>query len=366
MFGNDIAGIRQRRPPGQNNVANWENHTKGIGSKLMMQMGFVPGKGLGKDLQGINTPIEAQLRKGRGAIGAYGPEKKTKLADFKLKPIEEVPKKPKTSQWKKKEHGENKKSQYDYKSVDQVIESGKLRSNKAPAINTEIMKCNVIDMTTPEQKIFKGYQVLGKRYQVDDDSPSADKKKKGVNFSLPELMHNLDMIVDQCEQNIIQNDKKQKYLSDRIVTLKAETENLAKIKDQSAIKIGSLENTLAMVNRLVDSNNQMNLDEISDAFKVLQERHYEEYKAYGLGDMASSIAIPKITEHLKNWDPLSQPKLPLQLFKKWKDILEYGRLHQSTRSMNPYEQLIWHAWMPCVRRAVQYVSIIFRSYTKLF
>ena len=34
-------------------------------------MGFQPGKGLGKDLQGISTPVEAHLRKGRGAIGMF-------------------------------------------------------------------------------------------------------------------------------------------------------------------------------------------------------------------------------------------------------------------------------------------------------
>lgn len=56
------------------NVGQWEQHTRGIGAKLLLQMGYKPGMGLGKDLQGISQPVEAHVRKGRGAIGAYGPE----------------------------------------------------------------------------------------------------------------------------------------------------------------------------------------------------------------------------------------------------------------------------------------------------
>lgn len=59
---------------GSSNVGAWEQHTRGIGAKLLLQMGYKPGKGLGKDLQGISQPVEAHVRKGRGAIGAYGPE----------------------------------------------------------------------------------------------------------------------------------------------------------------------------------------------------------------------------------------------------------------------------------------------------
>ena len=42
---------------------------------FIFKMGHVSGKGLGKNLQGIQTPVEAKLRKGKAAIGYYGSER---------------------------------------------------------------------------------------------------------------------------------------------------------------------------------------------------------------------------------------------------------------------------------------------------
>lgn len=127
----DIAGLRRKKDASQSTltdrgVGNWEKHTKGIGAKLLLQMGFQPGKGLGKDLQGISTPVEAHLRKGRGAIGAYGPEKKTRVAPLiESKSTKEENKQEQNGDGKWKKMSENK-SRYYFRSVDDVIERGKV------------------------------------------------------------------------------------------------------------------------------------------------------------------------------------------------------------------------------------------------
>lgn len=50
-------------------VGNWQNFSNGIGAKLLLKMGYEDGKGLGKNLQGILTPIETKQRTGIKKLG---------------------------------------------------------------------------------------------------------------------------------------------------------------------------------------------------------------------------------------------------------------------------------------------------------
>jgi tuftelin-interacting protein 11 len=57
----------------------------------------------------------------------------------------------------------------------------------------------VIDMTGPEQRVLSGYHAIaGQQRPTDEWDPR--KEKSFNNFNLPELMHNLDLLVTMCEQ----------------------------------------------------------------------------------------------------------------------------------------------------------------------
>ncbi|XP_052894039.1 septin-interacting protein 1 isoform X2 [Anopheles moucheti] len=355
---------------GGKNVGNWEQHTRGIGAKLLLQMGYQPGKGLGKELQGISAPIEAHLRKGRGAIGAYGPEKKTVVADAKQKQkhaddTKALPaggKEEDSGQWRK--DGKQGKSRYFFKSVEDVIEKGKKSAlaTYAPFDKSaaKLSQVTVIDMTGPEKRVLSGYHALGQAKVIDEDlyEPtllgSKTTAKETTHFALPELMHNLNLMVDYCEQDIIAIDKQKCEAKDREEQLLHEKQNLIRISELEKDYLHTLDGALELVRALVEPvGGTIELEECERIFVRLYADYPAECKEFGLSDLAAGVVAPLIAARLKEWTPFTEPTRHLDMFKRWKSILASANSdsNSSNSLLDPYSAVVWTGVVPSIRAA---------------
>ena len=332
-------------------LGGWEQHTRGIGAKLLLQMGYQPGRGLGKTLQGISAPVEAHVRKGRGAIGAYGPEKKTQPADLKqtgkkqLEDKKEIEQGEGRKQWSKKGG-----KRVTYKSVEDVIEKGKKPDYMLYDTNNKLSKVTVIDMTGPEKRVMSGYHAISQAKVVDDDVYGSRPVSDLKHFQLPELMHNLNLIVNMCEQDIIANDKRQRIAGDRMESLENEKEQLERIVTLEKQYIETLEDSMELLERLVSTEDPPTLDEAEKLFIEIKFNHPNEYKEFNMGDLAPGVIAPLINATLKDWDALRDPTKYVGLIKSWADLLDYSS-SSTTTVFDPYPALVWSSVIPCFRRA---------------
>ncbi|CAH1799129.1 unnamed protein product [Owenia fusiformis] len=355
--------------PGDDQFGNWEKHTSGIGLKLLAKMGYEQGKGLGKNHQGIATPVEAFKRKDtKATIGYHGSERTQRsLKDFpqQVDSEEEEDKQfqQQLSQWKKAPEANKKlKPKYTYKTADEVITKG---GKKKSVKQSHLSKVKVIDMTGKEQRVLSGYRAISSRHDRPDESSSEeeeiiDRKKPKKAFEMPELMHNLNILVDMAEEEIIENDRKLKYERDLVVNLKYEHEKMEKLCEEEAKQLKKINELFAIVSSCEartkeECENRISLDECADIFTELQEQYYEEYKIYDLNSLAVAMVFPLVKTYFDNWEPLKNNKVGLLTIQKWKNILEdpNRRFTHSQSSMDAYERLMWEIWMPFLRAVIQ-------------
>ncbi|XP_014665360.1 PREDICTED: tuftelin-interacting protein 11-like [Priapulus caudatus] len=334
---------------------SWEKHTKGIGAKLLLQMGYEPGKGIGKNKQGIVTPVEAVVRKGKGAIGAYGPERSRKAKISQEEGDDQEGGIGETRQWKKQ--AGKKKANYKYKTIEELQASSDRTSKKKP--RSELSQVKVIDLTGREQRVLHGYDALGRKHDKPDVEEELQATSAERAFELPELLHNLSTLVSMSEQDILENDRELRYERDTVVNVTYEEEKLSTLIEQEAQQLKRLSEIVDFVESLETRTQEgatdpLTLTECADMFRTFQEQFFEEYKMYDLSSLAVAIVYPLVKKFLVDWDPLADSTMGLEVFKHWKDILEDGNrlFGQSLENMDSYQQLVWEIWMPIIRTSV--------------
>jgi len=248
-----------------------------------------------------------------------------------------------------------KKVKYVYKTVDEVISEGGHQKIKGGL--SHLTKVKVIDMTGPEQRVLSGYHAIhnqhSKPLEADDDQTT----KVYQNFALPELSHNLDLLVNMMEQEIIQNDRELHFERDQIVNMEHEKKKLSDVLAYEKNQMKALNKLIQVVESLdkrgKDAENPLNLTEVAKTLQDLQDNYFEEYKMYEMSDLAVGAVVPLLKKYFEPWKPLQQSSFGLDEMKKWKDILDTnGPQSYSGEKMEPYDQVVWEVWMPKLRALV--------------
>ncbi|CAF3448324.1 unnamed protein product [Rotaria sp. Silwood1] len=278
--------VQYQRPPPTNtgpihdkDFGAFEKHTRGIGMKLLMKMGFKKGHGLGKDLQGRALPIQVVKRQGKGAVGRYGNEDPNRVKPTTEPEISESTRRSKKSagpsvpQWRKQQREKAPKEQYVYKTLNDVLKEQTTKfHNKKPSGET---REKIIDMTGREQRILQNYDSITTK-QYDNEQV----------FSLNELTHNLDLVIESCEESMIRSHRRQKFDEDTTVTLKYDLNYTQQMMSDEETSINRINILLNMINQCEQCVKQV--QNISDLFflqrifEELKKNYEKEYRKYHL------------------------------------------------------------------------------------
>ncbi|GES77671.1 TFP11-domain-containing protein [Rhizophagus clarus] len=337
----------------------FEKHTKGIGLKLMQKMGYKVGEGLGSDGRGIVNPIEAQLRPARMGLAYHGFKEKTKVQedeerqgpvdDISIKPV----KKEKSNAWKKS--AKAKKSRVAYKTADEIInEIGSVPS---------VQPIKIIDMTGPQAR------------EISSTSQISSQAIPDTSSRLPELRHNLRLIVDMSKADLEHFTREHRVQTERTKTLKKEMARVtAQVNDETKKikRLGEIMSIIKDCSRRLTvslSSDSPSLELFSDAFEKLQNEYSNEFTLYNLDTAVIAIITPIVKQNMISWEPLKDPNFKLLLeFQKWKELFKtnppitnapsdrfnydptYKRFSEIT--MTPYESMMYSVWLPKIRSAI--------------
>lgn len=323
-------------------MAEFERHTKGIGMKLLEKMGY-KGGGLGKNAQGIAVPIEAKLRPKNMGMG-FNDYKEVHAASATLPgPLpgdiegRSIEAKPKEKLWSKKLKGKKK----DFKTADDLLV---LKSEQGvEPVQT------ILDMRGPQPRVLTNLEHLNaEQADIEDDIP------------MPELQHNVRLIVDLVEADIQTFDKKLKHEKETAVLLEKERVRLQGEFDRQKKQINTLElitKTLGDVQQKVASG-LIHLDAVAGTFSSLQREHAEEYKLHNLSAIALSFGLPLMVKVFHGWEPLLQPLHGTDILGLWKRLLQgdnpvdYSVFPDANSYTNsPYAELVMEAVFPVLRFA---------------
>ncbi|CAD6198615.1 unnamed protein product [Caenorhabditis auriculariae] len=367
-----FAGMRSSSSSGAmdtNTFGGWLKHGKGsVVSKMMEAMGYKPGQGLGATGQGIVEPVTAAVRKGRGAIGAYGKEAtgpkfgesaadaQKRLAEGKSGPGDDeesskyisLPK----GGWKKTQSVKTR-----YRTLEDVLEEGTTAASNIARTSASHSNIKVIDMTGPQQRVYTGYDSFSMKTKAEYvDTGDRD------TFDVPELMHNINLLIDLTEESIRRNDHQLRSIKDQSTALEYDMKKLNEVLEGEELEEKRLKEVYFLIESFSaqSSSGARTMVEYQELFLKLRAQFPTEYRLYNLESIAIPYVLPMLLQYFSKWRPLDPDHViyGIELMREWREILvdsdsktTFGMNKGRNDEIAAYDRLLWEGWLPSLRRA---------------
>uniref|UniRef100_A0A7N0SXJ9 G-patch domain-containing protein n=1 Tax=Kalanchoe fedtschenkoi TaxID=63787 RepID=A0A7N0SXJ9_KALFE len=307
--------------------------------KLLEKMGY-KGGGLGKNEQGIVAPIEAKLRPKNMGMG-FGENKEVPRVPALQELVEKKAAAPvlgsqnvnqaKEKRWSK--HSRAKKKEV-YVTAEELL----MRKQEE---GIEVVQ-KVFDMRGPQVRVLTNLENL-----------NAEEKARENDIPMPELQHNVRLMVDLAELDIQKIDRDLRNERETVVALQEEKNKLEVEAAQQQRQLRNIEEIVGVLDRVgkESSSGALTLDSLAKSFHDIQKKHPSDYKICNLSCIACSYALPLFIRVFQGWDPLQNPSHGLELISLWKDILQSQQddIFESHDLSSPYPQLIMEVVVPAVR-----------------
>ena len=331
-----FAGTSSRRDGGGRNsranddVGSFEKHTKGIGMKLLEKMGYKKGEGLGKGASGISRALETQLRPKNMGMGfnnfkenVNDPTRSSKREDDEGEASEddmdvdditrardEAKRAREQSMWKKR--NELRRQKREYKTAEELLAE---EQENASSVQTTTNKLNIIDMRGAHATVVNANELHKARVVRAGEE----------DIMLPELQHNLKLVVDLAESDITKLDGKIRSEKDTQEILRREKIRLSKVAEAHDELAARTKSALALVEmcnthgKACDTAEQF--DALTQSWMEVVKQFPKEYYGHRLNRLALAHAAPYVRAMYKSWDLSKDPTLGVDILRPWRSLL---------------------------------------------
>lgn len=301
----------------------WQRHTSGIGAKLLEKMGWDPGKGLGKNQQGIVTPIEARVRPGGVGLGA--------IKEFKQQAKTASTKEPaaaKSSQNKPSATREAKpkiQKDYVYKSVDELLDEALGNADQSSEIASTT---KVIDMRGPTAKVLSNYNEISQTQ----------------TFSLGS---ETEQALRVTEQSLVKNERSLKKVKERLNELNNERKEIDDSMVEAGEKIEKLKNLTTIIQKLQSAvaDDKLTTSQILKYFQGVIDNFPDESELLKLNLLFYRLLKRSVHLQLEKWSAIDQHECYLNEFKK---LSNFFRRNDPTL----FEKILWDEWMQRLHKLI--------------